>query len=547
MEFGHDAKRVSKRSLLGNYLVRKYENVFASIDNAVPPGDREKLLSNKDLVQGIATSLFDATWERFKTMREDDTKTIDDDFQEYINNETDLESNDSFWKDENFRQEYEIRSASSEEEREKPNFKKSLRKQAKDTVEETREHFIDMVIDRLILSILPDELPEREQFSQRVAEPGRRHSQTVSVTIMNKNVRALTSRLGAIFELQDILIRLLTWRNPSGTLLALIVFTQICFNPMLLVILPILYLMFGLMIPGYLHRHPLHRGIYLSKRSYGKSLIKSITTGGNTSKLQLHDSIHEFNYEDIDISDLRKANTVRQSMEFVVNLRDLQNLMSTLVSVIDKIEKFMYGTAGFKNEQYSTVVFLSCFLVLFSLWIITPFINWGLMASLLAWSIMTIIHPRVRPAVFGLLKKEQLDKGKEALKRTERYDILLDEPVETRWVEVFEIQIQGITEQEWSPYMYSTQVFDKSDPYRKSQKPPPGARSMDDLKPPPTWTFDSNSEWTTDTNVEQWATERGLEVARIEGDYLVDDQFKRKRLIRKVIRYANPARIPSYR
>ena len=156
MEFGHDAKRVSKRSLLGNYLVKKYENVFASIDNAVPPGDREKLLSNKDLVQGIATSLFDATWERFKTMREDDTKTIDDDFQEYINNETDLESNDSFWKDENFRQEYEIRSASSEEEREKPNVKTSLRKQAKDTVEETREHFIDMVIDRLILSILPD-------------------------------------------------------------------------------------------------------------------------------------------------------------------------------------------------------------------------------------------------------------------------------------------------------------------------------------------------------------------------------------------------------
>ncbi|CDO94787.1 unnamed protein product [Kluyveromyces dobzhanskii CBS 2104] len=547
MEAGQDARRVSKRSLLGKYLARKYENVFASIDNIAPPGEREKLLSNKDLVQGIATSLFDATWERFKTMREDDNKSIDDEFQEYANKESELESNDSFWKDENFRQEYEITSASSEDGPEKQSVKKIIKNQTKEAIDETREHFIDMVIDRLIISVLPDELPEREQFSQRVAEPGRRRSQTVSVTIMNKNIRILTSKLGSVFELQDILIRLLTWRNPSGTLLSLVIFTQICFNPMLIPILLILYLMFGLMIPGYLHRHPLHRGIYLSKRSYGKSLIKTITTGGNAARLQPHDSVQEFNYDDIDIDDLRKANAIRRSMEFVVNLRDLQNLMSTLVSVINRAERFIYSTAGFKNEQYSTVVFLSSFVILFSLWVIAPFINWALMASLLAWSIMVVIHPRVRPTVFGLLKKEQLDKGKEALERTERYDILLDEPVETRWVEVFEIQVQGITERDWSHYTYSTQVFDKSDPYRKSQKPPPGTKYMDDLKAPPTWSFDSNSEWVTDSDVKKWAADRGMEVSNIEGDYLVDDQFKRKRLLRKVIRYANPARIPSYR
>ena len=154
-----------------------------------------------------------------------------------------------------------------------------------------------------------------------------------------------------------------------------------------------------------------------------------------------------------------RANTIKQSMEFVVNLRDLQNLMTNMVSMTEKTEKFIYGTAGFKNEQHSTVVFLSGFLALLTLWIISPLINWSLMASLLAWSGMITIHPTVRPKILSLLKKEQLNKGKEALERTERYDILLDEPVESRMVEVFEIQRQGITEKDWSHYMYSTQIF----------------------------------------------------------------------------------------
>ncbi|KAL2710487.1 Peroxisomal membrane protein PEX28 [Kluyveromyces marxianus] len=550
MEIQVGAKRVSRRSLLGNYLLRKYENVFASIDHVSAPDENEKLLSNRDLVQGIASSLFDATWERLKAMRDDDTKTIDDDFQEYMSG-IDLESNDSFWKDENFRQEYEARSASSEDPGPQgirmERIQNGQFKNGRHLVEETKEHFVDMVIDRLILSLLPDELPEREQFSQRVSEPSRRKSQTVSVSIMSRNIRILTSKLGAIFEVQDELVRLATWRNPAGTLLILVVFTKICFNPMLLLILPIVYIMFGLMIPGYLHRHPLHRGIYLSKRSYGQSLIKDITTGGSRVKVQPHEPLREYSYEDVDLDALKKANAVRQSMEFVVNLRDLQNLMSIMVFITDKVEKFVYGTAGFKNEQISTMVFLSGFFFLISLWVIAPFINWALMTSMLAWGVMFVLHPRVRPVLLGLLKKQQLEKGKEVLEKTERYDILLDEPVETRWTEVFEIQIQGITETEWSHYMYATHVFDKSDPYRKSQKPPPGVQTLEELKAPPTWVFDSNCEWITDTNVQQWAAERGLENLRIDGDYLVDDQFKRKRLIRKVIRYANPARIPSYR
>lgn len=541
MENSH--RRSSKRTLLGNYLLKKYENALSLKKEERGPGEQTKLITNKDLIQGIAGSLFDATWERFKSFKENDAITIDEDFEQFLLN-AESASTDSFWKDENFRQEYEQSVLSSEEDHSTtPSSVKSNKRYNGDA----GEHFIDMLIDRLILSLLPDELPEREQFSQRVSEPGRRKSQTISVRIMNKNLRYLTSKLGSVFELQDVLIRLLTWRNPSGTLLSLIAFTFICFDPMLLIILPVLYLMFGLMVPGYLHRHPLHRSIYLSKRSYGKSLVNTIASGGRTTSLQPHDSFREVEYSELDLEELRKANTIKQSMEFIVNLRDLQNLMTNIVRVTEGVEKFVYGSAGFKDEQHSTVLFLSQFLVLIALWIISPLINWPFMASVSAWTVMIIIHPKVRPAVVGVLKKEQLDKGKEALERTERFDILLDEPVESSLVEVFELHRKGITDDDWFHYLYSTQVFDGTDQYRKSQKVPPGVKNLEDLYPPPTWTFDPNSEWNVDTDPSGWAKSRHIFDLETQDEFLVDDQFKRRRLIRKVIRYANPARKPPYR
>ncbi|SCW00811.1 LAFE_0C12530g1_1 [Lachancea fermentati] len=529
------------RSLVSDYMAKKYDKTLESILANDLKGDRKKV-SNRELIHGVASSLLEATIERVKASKETDRLSIDEDFEQYMLASR-SESSDSFWKDENFRQDYEL-SVDAEHGDSVPE-KKS--KPASSKPKRTGDHFIDILLDKMISRILPEDFPEREQFSQRVGDPTRRKSQKLSATVFAANLKILTTKLGGVFEFQDSVVRVITWRNPSATVTMLIFLTIICFNPMYVVIIPLLYVLYGLMTPGYIHRHPMRRSAYLSRRTYGKSLIESLASGGKKTEWHSSDSIQEYEYNtDMKQYDINRAHHIKQSMEFVVNLRDLQNSMSAIVKLSDNIEKFIYGTAGFKDEHRSTALFLAGLLSLLFLWLVAPFINWSLVSSMGLWIIMIATHPKVRPKLSRIIKKEQLDNSKKALLKTERYDIILDEPPETKTAEIFEIYKQGITPKIWHFYTYSTSVFDQSDSFRKAQIPPPGVDDLKLISPPTTYSFENNEQWKIDYDVESWATERGLDLT-IEGEFLVDDLFKRRRLIRKVMRYANPARKPSYR
>ncbi|AET37832.1 Pex28p Ecym_2076 [Eremothecium cymbalariae DBVPG len=541
-----------RKSLIGHYLARKYEKVLSIEGKLSKEHGDDGVISNREMIANIAVSLFDATWERLKVGKDSRAKSIDDDFEEFAMKH-ELESiSDSFWLDENFREESEGGDISADDVDvgNSRNVKGggSSSKLKKIHSVEGHDHFVDILLDKMISALLPDDLPEREQFTQRVHEPGRRKSHPISVVIMSRNLKIMTAKLGLLFEFQDSIIRLITWRNPSGTITALMLFSFICFNPMLLPIISLGYVLFGLMIPGYLHRHPLRRNFYLTKRVYGKSLLVTVATGGKPSNWQGHDNVLEYDYNNLHTEgeDWERAQNIRQTLEFIVNLRDLQNLMTATVLATENLEKFVYGDAGFKNERRSTILFLSGLLALVVLWCMSPFINWSVTASVGAWAGLLTLHPRVLPKLTDFINEEQIEKGKEVMENVEKYDIILDEQPEVRYLEVFEIYKQGLTPQQWDFYTISSHVFDPMDKYRKSQTPPPGVTSLEFVTAPSTWCFDKNSEWVVDKNVEVWANERGLSLA-IDGEFLVDDAFKRKRLTRKVVRYANPARKPAYR
>ncbi|AGO11644.1 AaceriADL136Cp [[Ashbya] aceris (nom. inval.)] len=529
-----------RRSVLGEFLARKYERILEAEEKVAEQGAVRRGISNRELVTNIACSLFDATWERLRTGKDQQRKTIDDDFDEFALRHELESSADSFWQEDASDNGTGV-SDDEEETEERRAAKQRVVSQAQE-----QEHFIDILLDKMISAVLPEDLPEREQFTQRVQEPGRRRSHPISLIIMSRNLKIMTTKLGLIFEFQDSLIRLVTWRNPSGTALSLILFSFICFNPMLVIILPMLYVLFGLMIPGYLHRHPLRRNFYLTKHSYGKSLLETVATGGKPASWQSHDDVQEFDYNNLhpDAEEWERALHIKQTMEFIVNLRDLQNLMTASVKGIESAEKFVYGDAGFKNEHHSTVLFLSGLLVVTGLWVVAPYINWSLISAVGAWTALILIHPRVLPIVTAYINDDQLEKGKVVIENVERYDILLDEKPEERFLELFEIYKQRLTSNEWDFYLLSSYAFDPTDKYRKSQRPPPGVISLDEVVPPSTWSFDRNSAWEVDYDVKGWAQERGLSL-EIDGEFLVDDSFKRRRLTRKVVRYANPARKPA--
>ncbi|SCV00029.1 LAMI_0G02410g1_1 [Lachancea mirantina] len=533
--FGH------KKSLLGDLMARKYEkSVEPTLASESGRGSGDTV-SNRELIHGVASSLFEATLTRFRASKTADEISIEEDFERYAT-AAQSESSDSFWKDENFRQDYES-SVTGEAKDVTP--KKSAIPRA---VEETQEHFVDILLDKMISRILPEEFPEREHFTQRVNDPTRRRRDKLSATIFANNLKVLTAKMGSVFEFQDSVIRLLAWRNPSGTVTMLIVVTIVCFDPIFLTILPLLFVLYGLMIQGYTQRHSLRRRAYLSRNVYGKSLLVSLASGGKRTSWGYGDSVHEYDYRTgaDDINAIR-ANQIKQSMEFVVNLRDLQNSMTMLVLLSNSLEKFIYGTAGFKEEHRSTALFLVGLIAIIPLWIAGRFINWSVVSSLSVWAVMLAIHPKLRPKLTKIVKQEQIEMGKEVLSRTERYGIILDEPPEERFVEIFEIYKQGITPHVWDFYLYSPCIFDPSDSFRKAKKPPPGTQDLDSVFAPATWSYERNTGWEIDCNIAKWALEWGKDLKVDEDFFLVDDSFKRRRLKRKVVRYARPARKPSYR
>ncbi|SCU86714.1 LAFA_0E02586g1_1 [Lachancea sp. 'fantastica'] len=531
-----------RNSLIGGLMARKYENKPRPSEPY--PGPNK--VSNRELIHGVASSFFEAAYQRLQSSKLTDKISIDDDYENYAQTSV-SESSESFWKDENFTQEYDIPNVNNEMEEEPLAGAHKIKEKDEKLKSRTQEHFVDILLDKMISTILPDTFPEREQFTQRVNDPLRKKRQKLSATIFANNLKVLTTKLGAVFELQDSIIRLVAWRNPSGTVTMLIFISMICFNPIFLAIIPLLYVLCGIMLPGYMHRHPPHRTAFLSRRTYGKSLVVSLASGGKKMSWHPSDDVQEYEYNvDANPDEYQRAHHIKQSMEFVVNLRDLQNSMSTMVALSKSMEKFVFGTAGFKDEHRSTALFLAGLCTLLILWLISPLINWSVTSTLSIWTIMIAIHPKVRCKLARIIKEDQINRGKKVLEKTERYDIILDEPPDSRFIEIFEIHKRGAIPEDWSFLKFSGTVFDAQDGLRKAQTPPPGVDNLDEIKPPVTWAFDNNSNWEIDYNVEGWSQDRGLTL-NIEGEYLVDSSFKRRRLTRKVLRYANPARKPSYK
>lgn len=526
-----------KRDVMKTYFSSKYDKVLdsllvadttAALACAAGVDSNAKKMPNMEVVQGIASSLFNASLERLKAEKNGSSVSSIADT---------TESSDDFWRDENFKQDIDTERDTSTIE--------DVEKSAARIESKTREHFVDLFVEKLISRMIPDKLPEREHFGE-LSEEEKRKAQTVSATVLTSNLKKLTPKMGVLFELQDSIVRLLTWRNPSGTVTMLILSTMICFNPMYFITLPLLYVAFGLMAPGYMRRHPLRRVLYPVRRVYGRSLLKEITDSGTRRASHSSGAVHEYSYGDRAPESGSPAleDPLSNGVEFVSNLRDFQTASTAAVQMSNSLEKFLYGTAGFKDERYSTMVFLKFIFWFCLLGVISRFLNWSIVISVWLWFTMIKTHPKVKKKLEAFQKKD--NQTTTIPPKMDGLQLILDEPPEVKLVEIFEIYKQGITPRHWSFYKFSNQVFDPLDKYRKLQRPPPGVDQLEEIYPPTTWFFDENSKWEVDANVEKWANERGLHYATDE-EYLVDEMFKRRRLTRKVLRYANPVVKPSYR
>lgn len=451
---------------------------------------------------------------------------------------------DPFWKDED----WEGSSRSEQENRDKRRLEKH------------QNHFVDLFFEKMLEHALPQGIPDREVLEGRITDPLRKKTDKLSVTTLVKNLRKLTAKLGGVFQTQYFFLKIFHWSQPSLTLSSLMLYTLTVLHPNIIFIFPLLFLLYGIMVPGYIYRHPIHRPKLHKTREKGDSLLAKVTRIEDDDKA-LEEFIEQARYED-DMIEHRvpelddKVSTsyivVQKNMEFFVNMRDVQNITTKLLKIWDDGEKFWYGTAGFKDERTSTSLFFSVFMAVIILVIMGPYIPWKFLLIVNGWFLMIAIHPKVRPQLMELKErlkpqKQELDK---IVKESERKDIIIDETPDIREVEVFEIWRKSFTTNEWEFYLFSNQIFDHNNSYRKSQTPPPGVQTISEVACPKTWRFDDES-WNIDYDCSEWCQNRGIRVGGettidANNEFLEDEQFKRRRLYRNVIRYSKPARKPAH-
>ncbi|KAI3405057.2 hypothetical protein KGF56_002142 [Candida oxycetoniae] len=283
----------------------------------------------------------------------------------------------------------------------------------------TSSHFADRVIQKLLKSTLPPEIPEREIFERRLNDPERNKRPGLSVPTLASNVKHLAGKMSSFFALQYELINIVAWKQPNKTISVLVLYTAAILWPHLIITYPLLFVLFGILIPGYVHRHPPRRPKLIKVKKRGQSLFNFLNAASESSIVE--DMVDtEYLEEDAEIASTSGYSVVseattstkvaesghtskrelarrrKSNLDLLINLRDFQNLTSDLLKGIDKWKIFYYETAGFKDERLSTFIFYGVLIATFATLFFGQFIPWRLIFIQGGWVGLILCHPNIK-------------------------------------------------------------------------------------------------------------------------------------------------------
>ncbi|CAG85339.2 DEHA2B08734p [Debaryomyces hansenii CBS767] len=467
-------------------------------------------------------------------------------------------------------------------------------------------HFVDRFMEKLLKHAIPTDGPEKEMLERRVADPERLKKPNLSIRILTSNFKRLSSKMSSFFVLQYGLIHIITWRKPTKTLSFLVFYTSICLWPHLILAYPMIFLIFGVMLPAYIHRHPMRTPELIKVKKRGQSILDFFNSSSDTSVIEdligkdyhndsgsesdslqpviskSSDTSSMFSKKPVSASKLKdgdvneriqkkdKTRHVKSQMTLFINMRDLQNLTTDVLNGINGAEKFWYETAGFKDERLSTFIFYGVIAATSIVLVFGRFIPWRLIFIQSGWAGLIVCHPNSKKYIMSIKKSKKAKKvkdvkeSKEKEGRFERHDIIIDDSAEIRIVEVFELQNKNMSNNQWSFHRYTSNMFDIKNHARAAGKRPLGVDDLSKVLPPPDWKFDMGyaNKWEIDIDPQKFFKERNinnpyLQVHEDEKEGWIYDkldgvdnsdssyEFRRRRLSRECYRYSRPPVIPK--
>ncbi|KAI9810439.1 MAG: hypothetical protein M1826_003608 [Phylliscum demangeonii] len=297
--------------------------------------------------------------------------------------------------------------------------------------------------------------------------------------------------MGLLFTLQNQLLQLLWWHTPTHTLSFLAVYTFVCLNPSLVLILPFGTILVMVMVPAFLVRHP--------PPPTRLSADSCFTRGPPTAPP----------------AELKPAPEI--SKDFFRNLRDLQNLMDDCSRVHDQVAAVVGPPTNFSDERFSSATFLFLFLFAALTFLTSQFFPWRSVMLSGGWAMISLGHPVLQRILLSThrahLKPWELQ-AKDWVMRFMERDITLDMEPEVREVEIFELQRRSPTK-EWESWTFTPSPYDLLSPERVSNIRPPGTRLLEDVQAPSGWRW-TDHKWQLDIHSQDWVEERLIAAVKVE-------------------------------
>ena len=366
--------------------------------------------------------------------------------------------------------------------------------------------------DRLVGSILTYVVPSDAQDISTDEEGGAakkkdRRSRTYvdrpnfSVGLMTTNFRRFNSRIGIVFVLQARMIYLFTWRNPMATLSFLSVYSLLCLNPHLVPLVPLILLLFYIMIPSFMARHPVPKNDPRLEPSFRGPAVAPASRVKPAPDL---------------------------SKDFMRNMRDLQNCMEDFSRVHDAANDYITPYTNFSDEKLSSTIFLFFFVLSGIALLGSTVVPWRFIALAGGWFAVAMGHSDAQSIILSSRNLKQVrtrvDEASGIFRRWIDADVILDEPPEKREVEIFELQKHHPVSGTWEAWLFSPTPFDPLSPLRIAGARPKGTQFFEDVQPPSAWGW-KDKKWMLDLASTEWVDSRmitGVEV-ETEGERWVYD------------------------
>ncbi|KAK3070002.1 Peroxisome size and maintenance regulator [Teratosphaeriaceae sp. CCFEE 6253] len=371
---------------------------------------------------------------------------------------------------------------------------------------ETRQSIQDRFFNGLMSQVIPpeeldssddDNANTRDSLRSPSKKPDRRSRQYVdrpgfSLPLMSANFRRFNARIGVAFVLQNRLIHLFTWHQPTATLSFLAVYSLLCLQPHLLPLLPLLALLFTIMIPSFLARHPAPKNDPRVEPSFRGPPLAPAS---------------------------RVKPAPEMSKDFFRNMRDLQNSMDDFSTLHDAANDYITPYTNFSDEGVSSLLFVSFFVLSCAAFVGAQLVPWRAVALIGGWTATAFGHPEAQKIMLSddLLSqlRQHLELALQKFRAVIEQDILLDSPPDRREVEVFELQKFHIYNSTWEPWLFSPSPYDPLSPPRIAGARAKGTQFFEDVAAPKGWVW-RGKKWMLDLASREWVEQRMITGVEIE-------------------------------